>query len=159
VRRAGAWRLPTDKAHSISRGRSNAWITVVHKAPKIHRHARIADAAGDGNHHRQILAIRHCAGSTTASIPRARGKMKSSRTNYWRRIVETANGWTPERRVRQREMIQRWRPWKHSTGPRSTEGKAKVSRNAGKGGEREVLRMLSRALREQREALRTGARQ
>lgn len=40
------------------------------------------------------------------------------------------NGWTPERRSRQAEMIHRWQPWKHSTGAKTPEGKAKSSRNA-----------------------------
>jgi hypothetical protein len=42
-----------------------------------------------------------------------------------------------------------WRPWKHSTGPKSEEGKARVSRNAYKGGTRAILRELARLLREQ----------
>ncbi len=41
--------------------------------------------------------------------------------------------WTPERRARQAEAIRDWAPWKHSTGPRSTEGKARASRNADRG--------------------------
>ncbi len=35
-----------------------------------------------------------------------------------------ANGWTPERRARQAEMIRQWRPWEKSTGPRTRERKA-----------------------------------
>ena len=58
-----------------------------------------------------------------------------------------ANGWTPERRARQAELIRQWRPWEKSTGPKSLEGKAKVLRNAFKGGEREVLREIARILR------------
>lgn len=34
------------------------------------------------------------------------------------------NGWTPERRVRQAELIGNWKPWKRSTGPR-TRGKVR----------------------------------
>jgi len=41
-----------------------------------------------------------------------------------------ANGWTPERRAKQREAIQLWRPWEQSTGPQSDEGKAVSSQNA-----------------------------
>src|SRR6266516_3609864 len=44
-----------------------------------------------------------------------------------------ANGWTPDRRARQRELIQRWKPWERSTGPKTAEGKARVARNAYKG--------------------------
>jgi hypothetical protein len=55
---------------------------------------------------------------------------------------------TAEHRARQSAAIQQWRPWEHSTGPRSEEGKARVSRNAYKGGKREILRELARLLRE-----------
>jgi hypothetical protein len=61
---------------------------------------------------------------------------------------------TPEYRPRQSAAIQQWRPWEHSTGPKSDDGKARVSRNAYKGGTRAMLRELARLLREQREALR-----
>ena len=64
-----------------------------------------------------------------------------------------ANGWTPERRVRQAELIRQWRPWEKSTGPRTETGKAVVSQNAYKGGTWRLLRDLSRALLEQRNQL------
>ena len=64
-----------------------------------------------------------------------------------------ANGWTPERRARQSEVIRRWRPWEKSTRPKSPEGKNKVSQNAFKGAWREQLRELRRILREQDQAL------
>jgi hypothetical protein len=64
-----------------------------------------------------------------------------------------ANGWTSEHRARQSAAIQQWRPWKHSTGPKPEEGKARVSRNPYKGGTRARLRELARLLREQRAAL------
>ena len=54
----------------------------------------------------------------------------------------------PEQRQRQREAIQRWKPWEKSTGPRSEEGQATVSRNRWKGGTRDALRMLARLLRQ-----------
>lgn len=60
-----------------------------------------------------------------------------------------ANGWTPQRRARQRELIRNWKPWERSTGPRTAAGKAQVSRNAYKGAMRRMLRALRRALREQ----------
>jgi hypothetical protein len=60
-----------------------------------------------------------------------------------------AKGWTPERRARQAEAIRVWRPWAHSTGPRTDAGKARVSGNAWKGGTRAVLRTLAQILREQ----------
>jgi hypothetical protein len=64
-----------------------------------------------------------------------------------------ANGWTSERRARQAALIRSWRPWKRSTGPRTPEGKAKVARNAYKGGTRLLLRELRRAMAEQQSAL------
>lgn len=39
-------------------------------------------------------------------------------------------GWTPERRARQATLIRTWRPWEHSTGPCSAEGKTQAARNA-----------------------------
>jgi len=45
----------------------------------------------------------------------------------------TTKAWTPERRAKQAEAIRRWQPWANSTGPRTTEGKARSSRNADKG--------------------------
>ena len=67
------------------------------------------------------------------------------------------NGWTPERRARQAQAIRRWRSWEHSTGPRTAGGKARSARNAYMGGhwrlDRELLKTLRQALREQREAL------
>ena len=40
------------------------------------------------------------------------------------------SGWTDERRAKQREAIQRWKPWEKSTGPRTPYGKAEAARNA-----------------------------
>ena len=64
-----------------------------------------------------------------------------------------ANGWTPERRARQAELIRRWCPWEKSSGPKTPEGKAKVARNAYKGGTWGLLRELARAMREQDKCL------
>lgn len=68
-----------------------------------------------------------------------------------------ANGWTPERRARQAELIRTWRPWEKSTGPRSAEGKARAAARGFKGGHRaklrELMRELNAALNEQRQAL------
>ena len=60
-----------------------------------------------------------------------------------------ANGWTPERRARQAALIRTWRPWEKSTGPKTDEGKARAAQNAYKGGERETINALARALTEQ----------
>ncbi len=64
-----------------------------------------------------------------------------------------ANGWTPERRARQAELIRRWRPWETATGPRTQTGKDAVSRNAFRGGTWRLLRELAGAMREQRKYL------
>ena len=55
-----------------------------------------------------------------------------------------ATTWTPERRARQAALIGTWKPWTRAIGPRTPEGKAKASRNAWKGGHRQMLRALSR---------------
>jgi hypothetical protein len=59
------------------------------------------------------------------------------------------NGWTQERKARQAILIQTWRPWEQSTGPKTLNGKVLISRNAYKGGARPVMRELSRLLRKQ----------
>ena len=61
-----------------------------------------------------------------------------------------SNGWTPERRARQAELIRQWRPWEKSTGPASAQGKALAARNAWKGGTRPQLRELAKILNEHR---------
>ena len=67
--------------------------------------------------------------------------------------MSQTNGWTEERRQRQRELIQKWTPWEKSTGPRTPAGKAEVARNAEKGGIRPMIRQLARILKEQEQAL------
>ena len=65
--------------------------------------------------------------------------------------------WTAERRQEQRERINRVKPWLKSTGATTPEGKAKVSRNAYKGGHmvriRELAKQANAMLREQKAAL------
>jgi hypothetical protein len=58
------------------------------------------------------------------------------------------NGWTPERRARQAELIQQWQPWKKSAGPKTATGKSIASQNAYKGGQRAQLSKLARLLSE-----------
>ena len=60
-----------------------------------------------------------------------------------------ANGWTPERRARQAELIHTWQPWGKSTGPKSPEGRQRVSRNAWTGGHRAEMRELTKMVNEQ----------
>jgi len=57
--------------------------------------------------------------------------------------------WTTERRQKQSEAIRTWKPWDQSTGPKTTEGKMAVSRNAWKGGHRTKLRELIRLVNEE----------
>ena len=66
--------------------------------------------------------------------------------------------WTADRRQRQRELIQTWRPWEKSTGARTAEGKSKVSKNATKTGKsleiRELFKNLNRLLKDQKDLIR-----
>ena len=55
-----------------------------------------------------------------------------------------ATTWTPERRARQAELIRTWQPWAKSTGPKSPEGRQRVSRNAWTGGHKAEMRELSK---------------
>lgn len=71
--------------------------------------------------------------------------------------MQKSNGWTAERRARQAALIRAWKPWQQSTGPKTTAGKAKASRNAFTGGHAVMLRLLAKelsaAMREQREGI------
>jgi hypothetical protein len=57
--------------------------------------------------------------------------------------------WTSERRAKQSQAIRQWKPWSKSTGAKTPEGKAVVSRNAFKGGHRPHLRQLAKDLAEE----------
>ena len=74
--------------------------------------------------------------------------------NFWR--LKMANGWTEERKQKQRELIQHWKPWKKSTGAKTPEGRAKSKMNAYKYGVAEtklLLRELNRMLREEKKLI------
>lgn len=45
-----------------------------------------------------------------------------------------ARNWTEEQRQRQSQLIQKWKPWKSSTGAKTPEGKVRSSQNALKHG-------------------------
>jgi hypothetical protein len=60
---------------------------------------------------------------------------------------------TAEHRALMGRLVRQWQPWKHSTGPKSPEGKAKVSQNAFKGAWRQQMKELRALLKEQDEAL------
>ena len=61
-----------------------------------------------------------------------------------------ARQWTLEQRKQQALKIRQWQPWQHSTGAITIEGKAKVSRNAFKGGFRQRFKDINQLLRDQR---------
>ncbi len=48
--------------------------------------------------------------------------------------------WTQEQRAVLALQVHNWKPWTRSAGPKSPEGKAKVSRNGWKGGKRPARR-------------------
>jgi hypothetical protein len=63
-----------------------------------------------------------------------RGMVRTgARTNYSGEM--TMPRWTAEARAKQAALITAWQPWCASTGPRTADGKAKVARNADKGGD------------------------
>jgi len=68
-------------------------------------------------------------------------------------LLGLLNGWTPERRERQSELILAWKPWNRSTGPRTEEGKARSAMRGYKGAERQVLRELRQEMRDADEAM------
>jgi len=54
-------------------------------------------------------------------------------------------------------MMQIWRPWEHSTGPRTTEGKAKTRHNGMKhGGRSQQMMEVNRLLAQLRESERAA---
>lgn len=64
-----------------------------------------------------------------------------------------STGWTDERRARQAILIHQWQPWRHSTGPRTAQGKAIASRNAYKPASiRRALLAIAAEVREARRA-------
>ena len=67
----------------------------------------------------------------------------------------SARKWTLEQRLRQSEVIRRWKPWKSSKGAKTVQGKAISSKNATKTGDsvyvRELIKQMNRILREQRD--------
>lgn len=50
-------------------------------------------------------------------------------------------------------MIQLWKPWEKSTGPKSEEGKRKSAKRGYKGAQREEMREIAKALRAQRDCI------
>jgi hypothetical protein len=58
-----------------------------------------------------------------------------------------ARVWTTAQKAAQSALIHTWQPWQHSLGPRTSSGKAIVSRNAYRGGIRPFVRLVSLACR------------
>lgn len=56
---------------------------------------------------------------------------------------------TPEHRELRRQLIQRWKPWEKSTGPKTAEGKRRSSLRGYKGGQRLLARAVAKCLRAQ----------
>ena len=78
----------------------------------------------------------------------AAGKLKPKSI----RAARSAKGWTPERRARQAERTRLAQPWRHSTGPKTEAGKARVAMNGFRHGCRgrvwlERARRIRRAIR------------
>ena len=68
-----------------------------------------------------------------------------------------ARKWTEEQRKQQSLKIRQWQPWQHSTGAKTTEGKAASSRNAFTGGLMQNIKLISKQLnsllREQKQSI------
>ena len=54
---------------------------------------------------------------------------------------------TPEHRELRRRLIQRWKPWEKSTGPKTAEGKRRSAMRGYKGGQREQARAIASILK------------
>ncbi len=53
---------------------------------------------------------------------------------------------TSEHRALRAHLIHRWKPWLHSTGPRTVEGKRRAAMRGDKGGVRPLLRAVGREI-------------
>ena len=53
---------------------------------------------------------------------------------------------TLEHRLMRSRLIQQWKPWKRSTGPKTTEGKKTAARNVFKGARRPTLQSVRQTL-------------
>ena len=57
---------------------------------------------------------------------------------------------TPEHRALKAALIRRWKPWEKSTGPKSPEGKRRSASRGFKGANRPTMRLIAKALKDQR---------
>ena len=60
---------------------------------------------------------------------------------------------TPEERARQSALIRNWKPWEHSTGAKTSAGKAQSSQNAFQNVIGQMLKKIRQVLREQKKAI------
>ncbi len=54
-------------------------------------------------------------------------------------MAGNSKAWTPEKRKRQADIMRERKAWKHSTGPKTNEGKAASAANAHKHGMRSAV--------------------
>jgi len=64
-------------------------------------------------------------------------------------------GQTQEEKAYMREIVQTWKPWLKSTGPKTKAGKKKVAMNSFKGGIRPLQEGISRNLKAQKRFLKS----
>ncbi len=57
--------------------------------------------------------------------------------------------WTAEEPLRQSQLIKNWQPWKHSTGAKNPQGKARWSQNAYKHGISKLKKEMLAVLKQQ----------
>ncbi len=69
-------------------------------------------------------------------------------------MPKETKGWSKARRAKQAENIRKNKPWEHSTGPKTTDGKATTAQNATKSGlHRTDIKQLKKALIQHRKLL------
>jgi hypothetical protein len=74
--------------------------------------------------------------SLDASVQSPASGRPKPQLNRLSRCGAAKAGWTPERRARQSAAIRRWQPWRHTAGPKTAAGKARVAMNALRHGHR-----------------------
>jgi hypothetical protein len=96
-----------------------------------------------------------CKQKSRSFVKALRERSRNGSSSGARFTRRSQAGWSPERRVRQAELIRRFAPWRHSTGPKTKAGKARCAKNALRHGSRSGSRI--RELQRIRYALRLAA--